>query len=176
MFHFFLHFHVHLYQHGEVGQKTSVMIIDRQLYALWSLLPSFCNYPLDTAESFKDLEKALCLSLREEPNHRGLICSSLQILIEQNKRVLDGENETSGKEVSLCEQRAISRYTSEVAASNLDVLKSSARDFLSRLSGVFIKSSKDDGGALQVLLCHFLKPILSEILIVCDLIDEISIL
>ncbi|KAJ0953494.1 hypothetical protein HanRHA438_Chr00c70g0862321 [Helianthus annuus] len=36
-------------------------------YSLWSLLPSFCNYPVDTAESFKDLEKVLCHTLAKKP-------------------------------------------------------------------------------------------------------------
>ncbi|PWA85108.1 villin headpiece, Villin/Gelsolin, ADF-H/Gelsolin-like domain protein [Artemisia annua] len=99
--------------------------------------------------SFKDLEKALCRALQEQPNLRGVIYSSLQILIRQNKEVIEGENETSGKELSICEQRAVSRYTSEVAARNLDVLRSSAREILPTLSGIFIKSSKDDGGSLQ---------------------------
>ncbi|PWA93129.1 Armadillo-like helical [Artemisia annua] len=85
----------------------------------------------------------------EQPNLRGVICSSLQILIRQNKEVIEGENEPSGKELSICEQRAVSRYTSEVAARNLDVLRSSAREILPTLSGIFIKSSKDDGGSLQ---------------------------
>lgn len=142
-------------KHEQEGRIHSARNIDGLVYSLWSLLPSFCNYPLDTAESFKDLEKALCRSLREESDFRGVICSSLQILIQQNKRIVEGENELSGKDVSICEQRAVSRYTSEVAASNLDVLRSSAREILSTLSGIFIKSSKDDGGSLQRTIGEF---------------------
>ncbi|KAI3681816.1 hypothetical protein L6452_36621 [Arctium lappa] len=142
-------------KHEQEGRIHSARNIDGLVYSLWSLLPSFCNYPLDTAESFKDLEKALCRSLREESDFRGVICSSLQILIRQNKRIVEGENELSGKDVSVCEQRAVSRYTSEVAASNLDVLRSSVHEILSTLSGIFIKSSKDDGGSLQRTIGEF---------------------
>ncbi|XP_071737282.1 uncharacterized protein [Rutidosis leptorrhynchoides] len=123
--------------------------IDRVVYHLWSLLPSFCNYPLDTAECFNDLEKALCRSLKEEPDVRGLICTSLQTLIRQNNKIGEAENEAFCKEVGICEQRAVARYTSEVMASNLDALRFSARELLSTLSGVLLKSSKDDGGSLQ---------------------------
>nr|GEV58478.1 hypothetical protein [Tanacetum cinerariifolium] len=115
-------------KHEQEGRIHSARSIDGLVYSIWSLLPSFCNYPVDTDESFKDLEKALCRALQEQPDLRGVICSSLQILIRQNKQVIEGENEPSGKELSICEQRALSRYTSEVAARNLDVLRSSARD------------------------------------------------
>lgn len=140
-----------LYQHEQNGHIHSTRSIDGLVYSLWSLLPSFCNYPLDTAETFKDLEMTLCRSLQEEPDLRGVICSSLQILIRQNKKVSEGENDPpSGKELGICEQRAVLRYTSEVAVCNLDVLRSSAREILSTLSGVFVKSSNDDGGCLKV--------------------------
>ncbi|KAI3713354.1 hypothetical protein L1987_71931 [Smallanthus sonchifolius] len=130
------------------------LIFDGLVYSLWSLLPSLCNYPVDTAESFKDLEKELCHSLGEESDFRGVICSGLQILIQQNKRIIEGENEPSGK-VSISQQRAVSAYASEVAARNLDVLRSFAREFLSTLSGVIMKSTKDDGGSLQRTIGEF---------------------
>ncbi|KAI3786135.1 hypothetical protein L1987_45266 [Smallanthus sonchifolius] len=141
-------------KHVQEGHIHSARIVDGLVYSLWSLLPSFCNYPVDTAESFKDLEKELCHSLREESDFRGVICSSLQILIQQNKRIIEGENEPFGK-VSISQQRAVFPYTSEVAARNLDVLRSSAREFLSTLSGIFMKSTKDDGGSLQRTVGEF---------------------
>ncbi|KAF5811742.1 hypothetical protein HanXRQr2_Chr04g0184971 [Helianthus annuus] len=128
--------------------------LDGLVYSMWSLLPSFCNYPVDTAESFNDLEKELCRSLREESDFRGVICSSLQILVQQNRRITGAENEPYGK-VSISQQRAVSVYTPEVAARNLDVLRSSAREILSTLSRVFMKSTKDDGGSLRRTIGEF---------------------
>lgn len=122
------------------------------VYSLWSLLPSFCNYPLDTAENFKDLEKALCSALQEEADSRGIVCSSLQILIQQNKRIMEQKNEMPDLEEGTARQRAVSHYTPQVAADNLNALRSSAREFLNVLSGVFLQSTKDDGGSLQVLI------------------------
>ncbi|KAI3681526.1 hypothetical protein L6452_36325 [Arctium lappa] len=78
-------------KHKQEGQIHSARNIDGLVYSLWSLLPSFCNYPLDTVESFKDLEKALCRSLQEKSDFSGVICSSLQILIRQNKRIVEGK-------------------------------------------------------------------------------------
>lgn len=122
------------------------------VYSLWSLLPSFCNYPLDTTENFKDLEKALCSALQEEPDTHGIVCSSLQILIQQNKRIMEQKNEMPNLEEGTARQRAVSHYTPQVAADNLNVLRLSAREFLNVLSGVFLQSTKDDGGSLQVLI------------------------
>lgn len=122
------------------------------MYSLWSLLPSFCNYPVDTAESFKGLERALCTALQEETEVRGIICSSLQILIQQNKRVLEGKGNSVDAEVGIAEERAIALYTEDIAGSNLSTLKSSARELLSVLAGVYSKVSKDTVGILQVHL------------------------
>lgn len=116
------------------------------------MLPAFCNYPLDTASSLKDLKKQLCDALRDEPDVRGIICSSLQILIQQNKRLLEENNDPLNDEVSVSVQKARAFYTPQVAADNLNVLKSLAPEFLSVLSASFMKSANDNGGCLQVFL------------------------
>ncbi|KAL8239996.1 hypothetical protein R6Q59_016563 [Mikania micrantha] len=141
-------------KHEQEGRIHSARSVDGLVYSLWSLLPSFCNYPLDTAESFKDLETMLCRSLREESDFRGIICSSLHILIQQNKRIIEGEIDSSDK-INISQQQAVPLYTSEVAACNLDVLRSSASAILSTLSGTFMKSAKDDGGSLQRTIGDF---------------------
>ncbi|KAF5945743.1 hypothetical protein HYC85_015971 [Camellia sinensis] len=137
------------------GKIYSSRSVDGLVYSLWSLLPSFCNYPLDVAESFKDLEKALSRALREEPDVHGIICSSLQVLIRQNKTIVEGKDVLSGIEVSIPRQQAMTRYTPQVAADNLSVLRSSARELLSVLSGIFLKSSNDAGGCLQTTIGEF---------------------
>jgi len=133
------------------GRAISSRTADAFVYSLWSLLPSFCNYPFDMAESFKDLKKALCSALHEEPDTRGVICSSLQILIQQNKKILEEKSEMPDTEEGIARQRAVARYTPQVAAKNMSVLKSSAHELLNVLSGVLLQSKTDDGGSLQVL-------------------------
>lgn len=134
------------------GRIVSARSTDALVYSLWSLLPSFCNYPLDTAKSFKDLEKPLCGALCEESDVRGIICSALQILIQQNKRIVEEKDDLSNIEVGIATHRAVARYSLHVAADNLSVLRSSARELLYVLSTILLESSKDDGGCLQVLL------------------------
>ncbi|GKD97751.1 RRP12-like protein, partial [Tanacetum coccineum] len=118
-------------KHEQEGRIHLARSIDGFVYSIWSLLPSFCNFSLDTDESFKDFEKALCRALQVDL--QGVICSSLQNLIRQNKQVIEGENEPA-----------------TLQKLQLVILRSSAREILPTLSGIFIKSSKyDDGGSLQ---------------------------
>lgn len=134
------------------GRVVSARNADALVYSLWSLLPSFCNYPLDTAESFKDLEKALCSALREECDVRGIVCTALQNFVQQNKRIVEGDDNLNVTEIGVARQQAMAHYSPQVAADNLSVLRSSAREFLTVLSGILLESSKDDGGCLQVLM------------------------
>lgn len=137
------------------GRIFSSRSADALVYSLWSLLPSFCNYPLDTAESFKDLEKSLCAALQEQRDIRGIICSSLQILIKQNKEIAEGKDVLSSVDASTAMQCALSHYTPQVATGNLQVLRLYSRELLSVLSGIFMESEKDYGGCLQSLIGEF---------------------
>lgn len=134
------------------GKLQSARSVDGIVYSLWSLLPSFCNYPVDTAESFKGLEGALYTALHEEPNVRGIICSSLQILIQQNKKILEGKGNSPDTEMSIAEQQAVAFYTESVAQSNLNTLKSSAPELLAVLAEVYFKCSKDTAGIFQTTI------------------------
>ncbi|CAH9077093.1 unnamed protein product [Cuscuta europaea] len=136
----------------EEGKIISARTIDGIVYSLWSLLPSFCNYPLDTADSFKGLEKVLNRALREETDIHGIICSSLHILIEQNKNIAEGKEDPSNNGMSIHKQRAISHYNTQVAADNLNAIRVSASKLLQNLSEAFMKSSKDTIGPLQTII------------------------
>ncbi|KAH0970908.1 hypothetical protein GBA52_023064 [Prunus armeniaca] len=137
------------------GRTFSSRSTDALVHALWSLLPSFCNYASDTAESFKDLEQALCSALKDEPEIRGIICLSLQILIQQNKKTVEEMNDLAYSEVGSARHRALANYTPQVTADNLSVLKSSACKLLDVLSDVFSNTTKDDAGCLQSTIGEF---------------------
>jgi len=143
-------------------EKQGLMVSSRNAeaiaYSLWSLLPSFCNYPSDTAKSFMNLEKHLRSKLKEEPDIRGIICTSLRLLIQQNNiehKGYIGEDMTKEQ----------NHYSPQVARDNLYVLKSSAKNWLKDLSEVFLKSPKDDGGCLQVLKFTFFGIVLQFIVV-----------
>ncbi|KMT03366.1 hypothetical protein BVRB_8g190570 [Beta vulgaris subsp. vulgaris] len=137
------------------GKVQSSRYADRMVSQVWSLLPSFCNYPLDTAESFKFLENVLRNALSEESDLHGIICSSLLILIQQNKCILEGHNYIPSDKLNASTERAIGCYNQEVAAANLGVLRSYASSFLSVLSKVFLNSTNDPGGSLQATIGEF---------------------
>ncbi|CAN1843511.1 RRP12-like protein [Linum perenne] len=137
------------------GRIISARSVDALAYSLWSLLPSFCNYPSDTAVSFKDMEEDLCTALREEHDVRGILCSALQILIHQNKNIRDGKDDLSDADISIAKQIALAQYTCDVANQNLSVLRSSSRKLLPVLSGILLHSAKDDGGCLQSTISDF---------------------
>ncbi|CAH8389307.1 unnamed protein product [Eruca vesicaria subsp. sativa] len=130
------------------GLTAASMSVDSLVYSLWALLPSFCNYPVDTAESFEDLGRMLCGALQSQTETRGIICTSLNILIQQNKEVVEGK-EVPVSDASPALVRASARYNSHKAAANLEVIRSCAPKLLDVLSKIFHESGKDDGGSLQ---------------------------
>lgn len=133
------------------GLTAASRSVDSLVYTLWALLPSFCNYPVDTVESFVDLGQILCGALQTQVETRGIICTSLNILIQQNKEIVDGK-EVSADDASPAMLRATARYDSHHAAANLKVLRSCAPRLLDVLSRIFHESGKDDGGSLQVII------------------------
>ncbi|KAL5699099.1 hypothetical protein ACHQM5_030046 [Ranunculus cassubicifolius] len=137
------------------GRMFSAKTAEGLVYSIWSLLPAFCNYPLDAASSFEDLKGQLCETLLNEPEIRGIVCSSLQILIQQNKRSLEENSDLLNDEMSIPVQRARAYYTPQVATENLNILKSSADDLLENLFVSFTKSSNDNGGCLQTTISQF---------------------
>ncbi|ONH97380.1 hypothetical protein PRUPE_7G186700 [Prunus persica] len=139
------------------GRTFSSRSTDALVHALWSLLPSFCNYASDTAESFKDLEQALCSALKDEPEIRGIICLSLQILIQQNKKIVEEVNDLADSEVGSARHGALANYSPQVTADNLNVLKSPACKLLDVLSDVFLNTTKDDAGCLQSTIGEFVS-------------------
>jgi ribosomal RNA-processing protein 12 len=141
---------LYILQLEKQGLMVSSRNADALVYSLWSLLPSFCNYPSDTAKSFKDLEKHLRNKLKEEPDIRGIICTSLQLLIRQNKNIKDS-NDTDDIGKYMAKEQVLANYSQQVATENLRALEISAKNLLKDLSDVFLKSTKDDGGCLQVL-------------------------
>ncbi|CAA7401204.1 unnamed protein product [Spirodela intermedia] len=142
-----------LQQKSQKLERDGLIVSARNLkalvYSLWSLLPAFCNYPVDTASGFEGLQKVLCDTLREEPELRGIICSSLQVLIQQNRTVLTGNFEASDDEMSIFELKARACYTPQLSGENLNAIRSSSPEFFSVLSEIFFKDLKDSGGCLQ---------------------------
>ncbi|XP_057858934.2 uncharacterized protein LOC131067795 isoform X2 [Cryptomeria japonica] len=144
------------------GKLTASQKAEAYMHSLWDLLPSFCNYPMDTAESFVPLAHIMIDMLKKEPKLHSIITSSLQILIKQNKLVLmqdtdakDGHeklNFSNASEVILAEERAKAHYTKKVASKNIKVIASFASELLSVLCKIFSLSSQDKHKELQATI------------------------
>ncbi|XP_062220493.1 uncharacterized protein LOC133919935 [Phragmites australis] len=133
------------------------------VYSLWSLLPSCCNYPRDTSSNFGVLQNVLCDTLQNQPDLRGIVCSSIQVLIKQNKEawlVSREEDILTEDEISKSERRAKEHYTKEVAEENLKAIRAFSSHFLEVLCSIFLTSSMDAIGLLQ--------PAISEIASISD--------
>lgn len=131
------------------GRTFSARNAEGLVYALWSLLPAFCNYPTDTSSTFKDLQKVLCKTLPQKPDLHGIICSSLQILIQQNRSILGENSFMPDDEMIYAERKAKERYTPRVAEENLEAIRSSSSKIFYVLSDIYMQTKIDSGGWLQ---------------------------
>ncbi|KAG6501722.1 RRP12-like protein [Zingiber officinale] len=155
------------------GRVFSARNAEGLIYALWSLLPAFCNYPVDVNKGFKAIQKDLCNALLEEPELRGIICCSLQTLIRQNNDIISSTTSEPDAEVShIRAEENRYKYNKQQAEENLKAIKSYASEFFSVLSEMFLKSPKDIGGCLQDTI-HDLASI-SDKRIVKNLFNAIS--
>ncbi|CAL9057574.1 unnamed protein product [Musa banksii] len=124
------------------------------VYALWSLLPAFCNYPVDTSSGFKVIQEELCNALREEPDLRGIICCSLQTLIRQNNDIISNKSTGPDDKISPSATEE-DHYSKSESEENLKAIQSFAPEFFSVLSETFLTCSKDSGGCLQAMIHGF---------------------
>ncbi|KAJ8491333.1 hypothetical protein OPV22_013054 [Ensete ventricosum] len=130
------------------GQIFSARSTEGLVYTLWSLLPAFCNYPIDINSGFNAIQKELCNALREEPDLRGIICSSLQTLIRQNSDIISDKSTVPDGKIR-------NHYSRRQSEENLKTIQSFAPEFFSVLSETFLTSSHDSGGYLQATIHDF---------------------
>ncbi|KAG0499668.1 hypothetical protein HPP92_004359 [Vanilla planifolia] len=131
------------------GHIFSARSAEGLIYSLWSLFPSFCNYPVDTSTSFQEISDVLCNTLHQEGELHGIICSGLQILIQQNKDASEERFDISDEEPLYPIMKAKKIYTVHFARENLHTLRSNSIKFLSVLSDIFLEVPNDSGGCLQ---------------------------
>ncbi|EFJ18450.1 hypothetical protein SELMODRAFT_178120 [Selaginella moellendorffii] len=119
--------------------------------ALWALLPSFCNYPVDTKDSFQVIAKLLGESMRKYPDLRGVISSSIQTLIKQNKSICDAND---GMDVDL-DAKEKACYSKDIASANLSAISAFSDKFLPLLFNIFCESPPEKRGELQAAIGAF---------------------
>ncbi|XWS72308.1 hypothetical protein CRYUN_Cryun02cG0028800 [Craigia yunnanensis] len=103
---------------GSMGPETFLGILPLNLEANDLSDVNVWHFPILKQDI--DLQRPICSALREEPDVHGIICSSLRILIQQNKKIKEGKDDLVGADISPAKERAMSHYTPEIAGDNLN--------------------------------------------------------
>ncbi|XP_008222099.1 PREDICTED: RRP12-like protein [Prunus mume] len=126
--------------------KKSITSQDLQAHArdLLGLLPAFCNLPTDICQKFGSLAEVLVTFLKDSLMHEN-IAVALQVLVNQNKRVLDqkdGGGETNSYDVNemLPKFEHIPTYSKKTATRNIRALTSCSAELLQALTDLFLDS------------------------------------
>lgn len=115
--------------HG--AEKTmEVKIFETVVHQIWSILPGYCDLPLDLQEAFdQSFAEMLANLLYQQVDLRLSICKALQALVESNQAIASIEEEED-----LILQ---SRVTKAQAQKNLEYLGTFAGNFLAVLFNVY---------------------------------------
>ncbi|KAL3700630.1 hypothetical protein R1sor_018652 [Riccia sorocarpa] len=147
------------------GKPVAAKNCEACVESLWALLPSVCNYPVDTATAFGRIAKTLGDALNKETGLRGLICSALRTLILQNRMArgdqLEGKDELKTVEelssldsssVLDAKARVKEFYTPDAASASLSAIAGYSRNFLPLLFNVFLAQPSEKRGDLQATI------------------------
>ncbi|XP_078446780.1 ARM repeat superfamily protein [Wolffia australiana] len=107
--------------------------------AFWSLLPAFCRYPTDLADSYGSLAKILVQRLEKNENSYELVSMAIKELVNGNKdQVEDYANISAGEAVytPMC-------YPREVARKNLEVLALNSMEIIKLFIDIFFASAPE---------------------------------
>jgi ribosomal RNA-processing protein 12 len=147
--------------------------------AVWSLLPAFCRWPEDAAESFPSLAPALGSALSSRADLRGPLSEALRRLIQQARAVLnaeqkkpngtsdddeDDEEEDDEEDEDMAREAAAAAamledrpdwFTQQMAASQAATVAKYARNFLPILFNLFVAAPPERRGELSATVGCF---------------------
>ncbi|KAK3304510.1 NUC173 domain-containing protein [Chaetomium strumarium] len=117
--------------HGTAAKTMEVKIFETVVQQIWSILPGYCDLPLDLVEAFdKGFAEMLTVLLYEQVELRLDVCRALKALVESNQAVASASDEE--------DPVLQSRVTKETAQRNLAYLGTTfAADFLAVLFNVY---------------------------------------
>lgn len=116
---------------GSAEKAVEMKIFETLVQQTWSILPGYCELPLDLVDAFdQSFAELLSNVLYKQTNLRVDICKALQTLVESNQAVLSLE--TEGDDLIL--QR---RITKDAAKKNIAHLAGFASNLLAVLFNVY---------------------------------------
>jgi ribosomal RNA-processing protein 12 len=140
--------------------------------ALWSLLPAFCSWPEDAAESFPGLAPSLGSALSARADLRGPLTEALRRLIRQAKAAQNAEQEEAyesegdedfddednakrAAELSVTLEDRPDWFTADVAKKQIDAVAKFSRNFLPILFNLFVAAPPERRGDLSATVGAF---------------------
>ncbi|RKU42917.1 hypothetical protein DL546_002780 [Coniochaeta pulveracea] len=112
--------------HGDAPKTMEVKIFETVVQQIWSILPGYCDLPLDLQESFdQGFAEMLANLLYQQVNLRLDICRALKALVESNRAIASIEEEDDlvlQSRVSQADARANLEYLGKLAGNFLAVL------------------------------------------------------
>jgi ribosomal RNA-processing protein 12 len=137
--------------HGDAPKTMEIKIFETVVQQIWSILPGYCDLPLDLVEAF-DTEFAEMLTslVYEQVELRLDVCRALKALVETNQAVA-----TATEEEELALQ---SRVSKETAQKNLEYLGNTfAADFLAVLFNVYSTTMPQKRGPVLQTINSYLS-------------------
>ncbi|RAR01560.1 90s preribosome component rrp12 [Stemphylium lycopersici] len=116
--------------HGEKEKTMEIKVFETVVQQIWSILPGYCDLPLDLVEAFdQSFCEMLANLLYGQADLRTDVCRALQNLVDSNKAIVELESEDD-----LLAQARISKAD---AQKNLDHLAGFASNMLAVLFNVY---------------------------------------
>ena len=157
------------------GRTQEAAICGQLEGQIWLTFPAFCNWPVDTPESFKGVAKMLGDAMQHRPDLLPFICHGLCRLILQNAHVLQKNSEANNSDVDTDDGRSLSgdeddgvpeddgftigtapdAYTPELAQASFEAVGKFAGNFLPLLFNLFSEGPTDARGVLQRTISAF---------------------
>jgi ribosomal RNA-processing protein 12 len=119
---------------GQAEKTVEVKIFETIINQIWSILPGYCELPLDLESAFdQSFAELLSNVLYKQTELRVDVCRALQNLVESNQAIVEVDTGAEGEE-NLVLQRRISKAA---AAKNLAHLGGFTSNLLSVLFNVY---------------------------------------
>ncbi|ROV95101.1 hypothetical protein VSDG_05786 [Cytospora chrysosperma] len=136
--------------HSGSAKTMEVKIFETVVHQIWSILPGYCDLPLDLREAFdQSFAELLANLLYQQVDLRLDVCKALKALVESNQAIATIEDEED-----LILQ---SRVTKKEAQKNLEYLGNYAGNFLAVLFNVYGQTLPHSRGSILQTINAYLS-------------------
>ncbi|KAK4455012.1 ribosomal RNA-processing protein 12 [Podospora aff. communis PSN243] len=137
-------------EHGAAEKTMEIKIYETVVQQIWSVLPGYCDLPLDLTEAFnQEFAEMLTNLLYEQVDLRLDICRALRTVVESNQAIASASDEE--------DMVFLSRVTKEAAQKNLEYLGTFAANFLAVLFNIYTSTLPQKRGPVLQTINAFLS-------------------